>query len=136
MAKVVTSNIQNSLRRPLPCVWDQTHTQVENVPGSGPGEGEQIDSPFHRLDLDVLFDTETSFEFHHGFINTQLVSGSVYFTERIAEIVQQLLYLPRVLSTVASSFLMKWRNRSMCRKRLRGIVRLKARVDVLACVDQ
>ena len=76
MAKVqvVVSNIQPSLRRlaeisvnTLTCVRDQ----VQHVPGSGLGDGEQLYSPFHRIDLDVLFDTETSFEFHHGFINSR-----------------------------------------------------------------
>ena len=80
MAKVhvVVSDIQNSLRRlaeisvnTLTCVRDQ----VENVTGSGLGEGEQLYSPFHRLDFYVLFDAETSFEFHHGFIHTQLTTG-------------------------------------------------------------
>ena len=58
--QVVVSNIQHSLHRladicvsPLTCERDQ----VENVPGSGRGKGEQLYSPFHRLDLDVLFDS-------------------------------------------------------------------------------
>ena len=110
MAKVhvVVSDIQNSLRRlaeisvnTLTCVRDQ----VENVTGSGLGEGEQLYSPFHRLDFYVLFDAETSFEFHHGFIHTQLTTGGVYFSETFAEIVQYLLDLPRADRLVDRSIL-------------------------------